>query len=467
MSHLLDFPSASPLPHNVSAPPYTVLGIYGSDITSSLPPRIPAKVILHFAPALRKWILPAPNPTYLPRAVVRQSLRMPCVGIDIQAPVDAVGMGWIIRCMLHRSGRLPKETFSVHPDLATSVAIHSAWLALELPVEGLRGLHTHIYSQLIYTEPPVSIWDMNLLWDAFPADSQIIKAMGLNFIRGHADMEYPASQSLEIIAWFQATPERYALFNSLRYAMPQFDEPEVETVTIAADEAKKISGYKTIGKKVGKAIKKMVFGESTTEVRDVGIMERGATRKVSPQERQEREASDFEALRKRLRRTKSDDSLRSVETAIWNPQTPEEEYEEEEKKVTVNDDMDDRSNYSGGSISAELAQTLESIRFRREARNARHKRSPSLPAAALTNENLQRREDEAQPVSNRRVPVMRHRRSSSTTTTGKSHGLSVADLQRKIEVLREKQNTLVEESRKITAMTDDDDDLAEGEEDDY
>ncbi|KAF1926732.1 uncharacterized protein M421DRAFT_30603, partial [Didymella exigua CBS 183.55] len=220
MSHFLEVSSVLPLPHDVNVPPYTVFGINGSDITSSLPPRIPLKLVLHFAPALQRWVLPAPDPTSLPRTVARQSLRTPYIGIDIQAPIDAVGLGWVIVRMLHLSGRLPKEMFSLHPDLATSIAIHNAWFALELPCEGLRGLHTHIYSQLIYTEPPVSIWRMGMLWDAFPADSEIIKAMGLNFIRGHVNMEYSASQSLEIIAWFQSTPERYALFNSLRYAMP-------------------------------------------------------------------------------------------------------------------------------------------------------------------------------------------------------------------------------------------------------
>lgn len=440
-------------------PPYAVFGIYGSDITSSLPPRIPLKLVLHLAPALQKWTLSPPDPTYLPRAVARESLRIHCVGINIQAAIDAAGLGWIIMRILHLGGcRLPKETFGVRPDLATSVAIHNAWLALELPVEGLHGLHTHIYSQLIYTEPPVSLWSMDLLWDAFPADCEIIKAMGLNFIRGHVNMEYSASQSLEIIAWFQSTPERYAIFNSLRYAMPEVSEPEVETITIAAKEAKKISAFKSAGKQVDKAIKKLVFGEITTIARDVGIMERGATRKVSPQERQDRETSDFEAMRKRLRRTRSDDSLRSVNTAIWSPQSPEEKDEEEEEEVTVNDDMDDKSNYSDdGKISSELAQTLESIRLRREARNAKHKRCPSLPAA-LTAENLHRREIEV-PVSNRHAPVTRHRRSSSTTTVGKEHGLSVAELQRRIKVLKEKQNVLLQESGKDPAVTDDEDAL--------
>ncbi|KAJ4378871.1 hypothetical protein N0V86_005745 [Didymella sp. IMI 355093] len=461
MSHLLEFSSVPPLPHDVNAPPYAVFGIYGSDITSSLPPRIPIKLMLHFAPALQRWVLPAPNPTHLPPTIARQSLRTPYVGIDIQGPIEPVGLGWIIIRMLHLSGcRVTKETFGVQPDLAISIAIHNAWLALELPVEGLRALHTHIYGQLIYTEPPISIWGIQMLWDAFPTGSEIIKAMGLNFIRGHVNMEYSASQSLEIIAWFQSTPERYALFNSLRYAMPEAPEPEVETITIAAEEARaKVSGYRTVGKKVGQGIKKTVFGEIATETREAGIMERDATRKVSLQEKQEREASDFEALKRRLRRTTSDDSLRSVDTAIWNPQTPEEEDEEE--KVTVNDDMDDKSNYSG-NISTELVQTLESIRLRREARNAKHKRLTPLPSTPLTAENLELREAEDTPVARRGVPVPRHRRSSSTTTTGKEHGLSVADLQRKIQILKEKQSNLVQESRKVTTRMDDEDDSEEG-----
>jgi len=459
MSHLLEFPSV-PLPPDINSPPYVIFGIDGSDITSSLPPLIPLKLVLHFAPRLQKWMLPTPDPGYLPRSVARQSLRTPYIGIDIQAPIDAVGFSWLIMRMLHLSGRrVPKETFNVHPDLATSLAIHNAWLALELPIEGLRGLHTHIYAQLAFTSPPVSIWDMRMFWDAFPADSQIIKAMGLNFIRGHVNMEYKVQESLEIIAWFQSTPELYKLFNSLRYAMLEVPEPAVETVTIPAAEAKEMiisAGYKTVGKKAVKAIKVTIAEEIAKEV---GIMERRATKKVGPQERQEREASDFEALRIRLRRTRSDDSLRSVETAIWDPQAPEEKTDEKEE-LPVNNDMDDKSNYSGGNISTELARTLESIRLRREARNAKHKQSPSFPSEALTVENLKRHSVEDQPIS--KSHSLRHLRSSSTTTTGKEYGLSIAGLQTRIQILKEKQNNLVQDNRKVTAMTDDEDDLEEG-----
>lgn len=158
MSCLLEFVSASPLPHDVSAPPYAIFGIYGSDITSSLPPRIPLKLILHFAPALQKWALPTPEPTYLPRAIARQSLRMPCVGIDVQASIDVAGLGWIIIHILHLGGyRLPKETFGVNPDLATSVAIHNAWLALELQLKA-SAVCTHTSTVSLYTPSHQSLY---------------------------------------------------------------------------------------------------------------------------------------------------------------------------------------------------------------------------------------------------------------------------------------------------------------------
>ncbi|KAF2633431.1 hypothetical protein BU25DRAFT_405325 [Macroventuria anomochaeta] len=397
MSHLLEFSPTRPLPHNINSPPYVVFGIYGLDITSSLPPHIPLNLALHFAPALGKWTLPVPDPTYLPRSVARQCLRTPYIGIDIFASIEAVGLGWIIMRMLHLGGRkVGRDMFGVHPDLATSLAIHNAWLALELPIEGLRGLHMHIHAQLMLSSPPVSLWDMRMLWDTFPHTSEIVRAMGLNFIEGYVNVEYKVNESLEIVEWFQSTPELYAFFKSLQDAVPEAKEKKVETVTVpAAEENEKAfgTGYKTVGRKAGKAIKAALAKEAAGQV---GIMERAATWKVSPQERQEREASDFEAMRMRLRRTRSDDSLRSVDTAIWDPQTPEQEIEEED--VLVSDDLNDPSNYSGGFFSVALARTLESIRIRREARNPKSKASAQPPTEGLASANLMRHSVENQPV---------------------------------------------------------------------
>ncbi|KAJ4315675.1 hypothetical protein N0V94_005815, partial [Neodidymelliopsis sp. IMI 364377] len=125
-------------------------------------------------------------------------------------------------------------------------------------------------------------------------------------------------------------------------------------------------------------------------------MYRTQTRKVTSQERKAREALDFAALRTRLRRTRSDDSLRSVETAIWNPlgslydsDSDAEVNEEKEKEEEGTFDVSGRSGGGGDgekdvnlnlstnaseprneneSIITALARTLETIRLRRESR---------------------------------------------------------------------------------------------------
>lgn len=428
MSFLLEFP-CRPLPANTRAPPYVIFGIDGSDVTSFLPPRIPLQLVLNFAPILQNWILPAPDPACLPRHIARQSLRIPYIGINILASIDAVGLNWIITHMLRFSGlALPKEAFSALPDLKTSLAIHNAWLGLDLPLEGLRNLHTHIHAQLMLSSPPVSLWDMLMLWSTFPHSSEIVRAMGMNFIEGHVNLEYKINESMEILAWLQSDPELCAFFKGLQDKVPGYVENTLEVVP--GSGVRIGEGYKTIGKKEGKRIKEAAEKEKA-------ILERGTTRKVSPQERQEREESDFEALKSRLRRVKSDVSLRSVDTAILSTESPEEQSDEGTiEEQPVNDDMEDHSNYSGGNISDALARSLETIRLRREARQMKNK-SEHKQSIDLTMANLERHN-----AADR--PHVRHRRTSSSMTTGQGneHGLSIADLEQRIQVLKEKQNRL-------------------------
>lgn len=221
MSYMLDFPSGS-LPSSLDTPPYVVFGINGTDITAMLPPRIPQNLVMHFAPALRKWVLPAPKLACLPLCFARKALRTPYVGIDIRARVDAVGLRWVIKRMLHlgcvRSNTL---AFSALPDLEASVAIHNAWLTLELPIEGLRNLHTHIQAQLMLGAPPASLWDMRILWNTFPQASDIVQAMGSNFVQTCTDTGYRPQESLDIQAWIQSTPELFLFFKKLKIAMPK------------------------------------------------------------------------------------------------------------------------------------------------------------------------------------------------------------------------------------------------------
>ncbi|KAH6642677.1 hypothetical protein C7974DRAFT_328219, partial [Boeremia exigua] len=223
MSYMLEFPPGPPLPQSIDSPPYVVFAINGTDVTPSLPPRIPLKLVLHFAPALQKWVLPTPEPAYLPPDAVRQDLQTPQIGIDVQARIETVGLVWVITCMLQRSGRTaPFNTLSLHPDLDTSLAIHDAWLALGLPRAGLDALHTHLHVQLMMRVSPVSLWDVQMIWHTFPHNSQIVRAMGINFIEGLINQEYKLETSLAILAWMRSTPELTAFLKYIQDAVPKF-----------------------------------------------------------------------------------------------------------------------------------------------------------------------------------------------------------------------------------------------------
>ncbi|KAJ4987490.1 hypothetical protein SVAN01_06947 [Stagonosporopsis vannaccii] len=453
MSLLLEFRPSGPLPNGINTPPCVVFGINGDDITSSLPPLIPLKLVLHFAPALQKWVLHAPDPTYLPRLDAEQALRIPHVGIDIQAPIEAEGLCWIVTRMLHMSGRkVPNDTFRLYPDLGTSLAIHKAWSALELPNEGLLSLHMHINAQLMLSSPPVSLWDMRELWSTFPHDSGIVRAMGLDFIEGLNGLEYKLHESVEILMWFESTPELFAFFKTLPPVVPGNTAEEKES-TLG-------SGDRTAGKKTGKATKASVTKEAFSRVK---LMERDGTRKVSPQERQERQVTDFQAMQSRLRRTSSNDSVRSIDTAIWEPRETEDKKMDEEEEgeggngVSVNGDIHDPGNYSGGSFSAELAKSLELIRLRRESRHLKIASLSGSQADELRTGTLQQHDGPGKPVSTVREP--RHRRSCSTTTTGKKRSLLIADLKGRIKALEEKQDRLTRSTK------DEDMDGEEGESD--
>lgn len=437
MSLLLEFPPSGPLPGGVNSPPYVVFGINGADVTSSLPPFIPLRLVLHFTPTLQKWVLPAPDPTYLPRPDAEEAVRTPHVGINIVASIEAEGLTWIIMRMLHLSGRkASKETFSLHPDLSTSLAIHKAWLALELRKEGLLGLHNHIHAQLLLSSTPVCILDMRMLWDTFPHSSGIVWAMGLNFMEGLVGQEYSVPEILEIMTWLQSTPELSAFSKALQAAKPAYKD--MFELRAAAEEKEKTvgTGHQTVGKRAGKATKVAVADNAGAH-----IMERGATRKVSLKERHERETSDFRAMQTRLKRTKSDDSVRSVKTAILNPQHTEDEAEIEGKEgARVNDDMHNPNNYSGASFSAELARSLELIKLRREVRRLEDTFSNEPLVQQLTSANFERHSTADAPIPRSSTPILRHRRPSSTTTTGR--GGLIADLEVRIQALQEKQEQL-------------------------
>ncbi|KAF1966883.1 hypothetical protein BU23DRAFT_517364, partial [Bimuria novae-zelandiae CBS 107.79] len=221
MSYMLQFPPSA-LPKDVLSPPYALFGINDIDTFSDLPTNIPLNLVLHFAPTLRKWILPQPE---LNAAAIQMSLRTPFVGINIIADIEVEGLGWILaRMMQDANMKLPignYSSFMFSPNLLISIAIHKAWLALELPPKGIDLLHVHIQTKLMIG-PPVMLFEIKGLWHTFPVGSTVLDEMGANFIRNYIAKNYPPHESSAVRHWYLETTERWNFFRALEKQFPAF-----------------------------------------------------------------------------------------------------------------------------------------------------------------------------------------------------------------------------------------------------
>ncbi|OAG10821.1 uncharacterized protein CC84DRAFT_1062999, partial [Paraphaeosphaeria sporulosa] len=222
MSYMLQFPP-SLLPKNITSPPFVLFGINDLDLFSDLPTNIPLALVLHFAPVLRKWVLPPPQE--LSTCAIRMSLRTPYVGINILADMELEGLRYILGRMMQlahvkiATGKY--EMFQMMPSLPVSISIHKAWMALELPPRGIEALYMHIQITLMIG-PPVTLFEIKGVWQNFPVDSPIQREMGLNFVRNYIDRLYPASESSAVRHWYLETTERWSFFRELEKSSPAF-----------------------------------------------------------------------------------------------------------------------------------------------------------------------------------------------------------------------------------------------------
>ena len=315
MSYLLQFPSLL-LPPNVRSPPYVVFGINGKDVVADLPARIPLNVVLHFAPKLKQWLLPPPSMSDLPQSMAKLMLHTPHIGIDIPSDdIEALGLKWIISKMLQVSGlAYPKSLFLIYPTIQASASIHKTWIALDLPLAGIQALHTHIQTG-ITLGPAVTLPEMKSAWKNFPHGSEIVRAMGVNFIRSHINFEYTPLECCAMRKWYLKSGERSMFFLSLENQFRQFGE--VEQMDLDANREKTAGDC---AKKASSRLEELVTNGHR-------VLERAVSRKVSPEEKKERHFKDTAAIQTKLRRTKSEESVCSVETAIWDPLTPKEQRE--------------------------------------------------------------------------------------------------------------------------------------------
>jgi hypothetical protein len=311
MSYMLEFPSRT-IPLNANSPPYVLFGIKGSECFTDLPDKIPLKLMLHFVPKFREWLLP--TPTELPKESVNIGLLTPYIGIDIQHPaVTLDGLCWIIKRMLQLSGRpVPNEMFNTLTfSLPVCLEIHRTWAALGLPIAGLDSLRTHILMRLMSGDP-VTLMDMQIIWGSFPHTHSIVREMAVNYMRAHGQMLYSREEYAEIREWSVKEKERSRCFKEWEKLVPEFGtRMNVQRKLVRYED-------KAYRKRIGKEEER----NSEVVVPKVNeILEIGGTKRASLRERRTRERNDANTLQQRLSRVRSDESLRSIETVIGDAPT--------------------------------------------------------------------------------------------------------------------------------------------------
>ena len=305
MSYMLEFPY-SPLPKDVLSPPYVLFGINGIDIFSQLPTQIPLAVVQHFAPNIRKWILPAPE---IGPPATDTALRNPYVGVNIIADIEVEGLGRIlVRMMQIANAKLSPGNFSnftVSPNLMVSIATHKAWTALELPPKGIDALHIHMQMTLMMG-PPVTLLEMKGLWNNFSVKSPILLEMGQNFVRNYIDRKYKPSEGSAVRHWYLETAERWQFFRVFEKKFPGFDDVQKDLVKETSERHKKEE----------ERLRKLISVENTRKAHLRELLENQS------HDEQEKADKAGRASKRRMERAGSADSsfsTASVETAIRNP----------------------------------------------------------------------------------------------------------------------------------------------------
>jgi len=175
-------------------------------------------MVVHFAPKVRQWIIPEPD---LSKEGIYTALRTPFVGINIIEDIERQGLEWILSRMMQVAGvPVSNALFRMQPDLLTSIAIHKAWMRLELPMAGIDALRIHM-SSLLMLGDPVTLPEMQGLWVIERPGSAMLKEMGHNFVHSYLSSCYSGTLFTEIRNWYRESKERRTFFIDLERRNPK------------------------------------------------------------------------------------------------------------------------------------------------------------------------------------------------------------------------------------------------------
>lgn len=220
-------------------------------------------------------------------------MRQSSVRIDILCEVVSIdGLEWLVSALLQFLG--PSKSgpyFASAPSRVVAVAVYRTWLALGLNPAGAHNMLVHIKSDLMLY-PPVTLAEMQALWEAFPPDSPILLVMGFNFVRGFMNDAYSAEELATMRVWYVGTPERKKFFKGLQ---DRFPRAEMEQALAESSETR----LGTVQRNPNKGRKR--------------------ANSQPPKEDQANQVEGNDGM-STVRGRSSGESSRSVETVIWNPQ---------------------------------------------------------------------------------------------------------------------------------------------------
>ncbi|KAF2502883.1 hypothetical protein BU16DRAFT_21786 [Lophium mytilinum] len=203
MSYYLEFPaSVYPLPTNIMAKPYAHISIGTRDISSLLPKLIPIPMLLHFAPALQKFLGPPEPADSLTNRILKphQRLTFP------QGSVGRYGVEDIIKRMMQIAGGYTPSLFKPpRPNLDAAVLVLEAWMIFGQKAVGSVQLRDYILSRLY--AGPVDAYDIKAIWEHFHHDSDLAEAMISNVVENWANGELSDREKLMIMRYAQPKKE--------------------------------------------------------------------------------------------------------------------------------------------------------------------------------------------------------------------------------------------------------------------
>jgi hypothetical protein len=316
MAYLLEFPPST-LPEDIRAPPYAIFAINGISVTQHLPGRMPLNMVLHFAPKLAQWVLPAPE--NLPPQVAQGVLRTPYFGIDILVEIGPASLQRIIFKMMQTAGfAVPKNLFQHKPSLTTSISIRRTWQVLELPPAGLDALLIHMQTTLMIG-PPVTFTEIRELWAHFPVDHIILRLAANNFVQAHIELFYGRDEFSAIRKWYTSSAERHKVFKAAEDQFPAFGK----TRTGSFPSRGRINNNATESKQKAREQEEFIAAQEATAKRLEALEKRNAIkgpRRMSMDDM--RQSKPNQTVRKSMKASRSildiTDEKASVEMGIMN-----------------------------------------------------------------------------------------------------------------------------------------------------